>query len=56
MLETVLQDFSYALRSFRKSPGFTAVVIVSIALGDSAAPRPRLRRGEKSGTEGGDHQ
>ena len=36
MLETVLQDFSYALRSFRKSPGFTAVVIVSIALGAAA--------------------
>lgn len=36
MLETVLQDFSYALRSFRKSPSFTAVVIVSIALGTAA--------------------
>ncbi|MBZ5593651.1 MAG: ABC transporter permease [Acidobacteriia bacterium] len=35
-LETVLQDASYAWRSFRKSPGFTAAVVVSIALGIAA--------------------
>ena len=36
MFETALQDLSYAARSFRKSPGFTAAVIVSIALGTAA--------------------
>ncbi|HVP46802.1 MAG TPA: ABC transporter permease [Bryobacteraceae bacterium] len=35
-LETTWQDASYAWRSFRKSPGFTAAVVVSIALGIAA--------------------
>jgi predicted permease len=36
LLEAVVKDASYALRSFRKSPGFTAAVVVSIALGIAA--------------------
>lgn len=32
-VETLLHDICYALRIFRKAPGFTAVAIVSLALG-----------------------
>ena len=35
-MRTVIQDLVYAARSFSKSPGFTAVVIISIALGIAA--------------------
>jgi hypothetical protein len=36
LLDALAKDASYAFRLFRKSPGFTAAVVVSIALGIAA--------------------
>lgn len=45
-IDTVIQDIRFALRSFRRTPMFTAVTVVTLAVG--ILPRPSLSHGAHS--------
>lgn len=42
-MESLRQDASYTLHSFARTPGFLAVVVLTLGFGIGASPRPSFR-------------